>query len=257
MTIVAATSGDTGSSAICGLRGKEGVQCYILFPEGKVSEIQEKQMTTILDANIHNLEIKGTFDDGQSIVKTLFRDLPFKKEYNLMAINSINWARILAQIVYYFYAYFQILKQRGQEPYEAAVFTEEHTTLGLEMHKKVGEDWIEIDNVDASPKIEHPLQTHDHIVSVNGVRVPADLEMDQIPEMFKVRPLALGKAPLEVSFSVPTGNFGDILAGFYAKQMGLPIDQLIVATNQNNILDRFFSSGGYVSPQSYFFLFFL
>jgi len=90
MTVLAATSGDTGSSAICGLRGKEGVECYVLFPEGMVSEIQERQMTTILDANIHNIAITGTFDDGQGIVKTLFRDLEFKKKHNLMANPNPN-----------------------------------------------------------------------------------------------------------------------------------------------------------------------
>ncbi|DBA02461.1 TPA: hypothetical protein N0F65_008675 [Lagenidium giganteum] len=163
VTVVGATSGDTGSSAIYGLRGKENIEVFILFPHGRVSKIQERQMTTVLDDNIHNVAVKGTFDDCQAIVKDLFADAEFKAKYNLGAVNSINWARILAQIVYYVYAYF-----RAKE-------------MGIE----------------------------------------------------------------EVAFSVPTGNFGDILAGFYAKRLGLPIGKLIVATNENDILHRFFSTGEY------------
>ncbi|RLN55279.1 hypothetical protein BBJ28_00020092 [Nothophytophthora sp. Chile5] len=164
ITVVGATSGDTGSSAIYGLRGKENVEVFILFPEGRVSAIQQRQMTTVLDENIHNVAVKGTFDDCQAIVKDLFADAAFKAEYHLGAVNSINWARILAQIVYYVWAYF-----RARE-------------LGVEG---------------------------------------------------------------EVAFSVPTGNFGDILAGFYAKKLGLPIGKLVVATNENDILHRFFSDGKY------------
>ncbi|ETV68607.1 threonine synthase [Aphanomyces astaci] len=161
VTVVGATSGDTGSSAIYGLRNKKNVEVFILYPNGRVSDIQEQQMTSVLDDSVHNLAVQGTFDDCQAIVKDLFADAAFKKKYNLGAVNSINWARILAQIVYYFYAYFR-------------------------------------------------LPTHD-----------------------------------KVAFSVPTGNFGDILAGFYAKRLGLPLDKLIVATNDNDILHRFFSSGKY------------
>ncbi|CEG45385.1 threonine synthase [Plasmopara halstedii] len=164
ITVVGATSGDTGSSAIYGLRGKENVEVFILFPEGCVSAIQQRQMTTVLDHNIHNVAIKGSFDDCQAIVKDLFANADFKAKYNLGAVNSINFARILAQIVYYVWAYFRAREQ-----------------------------------------------------GVSG----------------------------EVAFSVPTGNFGDILAGFYAKKLGVPIGKLIVATNENDILHRFFSTGKY------------
>jgi len=163
MNIVGATSGDTGSAAIYGVRGKENIAIFILHPHGKTSPIQALQMTTVLDANVHNLAVKGTFDDCQNIVKALFNDLDFKKEYSLGAVNSINWARVLAQIVYYFYSYF---------------------------------------------------------------RVAADLDE-------------------EVVFSVPTGNFGDIFAGYVARRMGLPIRKLLLATNENNILTRFINDGDY------------
>ena len=162
--IVGATSGDTGASAIEGVRGKPGIRICILHPHGKVSKVQELQMTTVDDANVLNLAIDGTFDDGQRIIKELFADVDFKHRYHLRAINSINIARILAQTVYYFYAYLQ-LARRGQEG--------------------------------------------------------------------------------PVSFSVPTGNFGDIFAGYLAKRMGLPVNRLILATNENNILARFISEGIY------------
>ncbi|WP_295403514.1 threonine synthase [uncultured Thiocystis sp.] len=108
LNIVGATSGDTGSAAIDGVRGKQRIQIFILHPKGRVSPIQERQMTTVLDANVHNLAVRGTFDDAQNIVKALFNDLPFKSAYRLGAVNSINWARILAQTVYYFYAWGRI-----------------------------------------------------------------------------------------------------------------------------------------------------
>jgi len=167
ITVVGATSGDTGSSAIHGLRGKTGVECFIMYPEGRTSRTQELQMITVTDPNIHNIALGGTFDDCQAVVKACFNDADFRKTHNLAAVNSINWARILAQMVYYVHAYLKV------------------TT-----------------------------------------------------------PPAAGAAPPKVSFSVPTGNFGDILAGYYAKRMGLPVDQLIVATNQNDILHRFFQHGG-------------
>lgn len=163
LTIVGATSGDTGSAAIYGMRNKQNVNLFMLYPKGRVSLIQEIQMTTVLDANIHNFAIEGTFDDAQTIVKSLFNDLSFKQKYHLGAVNSINWARVLAQIVYYFYAYFRVEPQCARH----------------------------------------------------------------------------------VNFSVPTGNFGDILAGYYAKMMGLPIACLLVATNRNDILHRFFTKGEY------------
>jgi len=164
MNILGATSGDTGSAAIYGVRGKQNINIFILHPHKKVSPVQELQMTTVTDANVFNLAIKGTFDDGQQIVKETFGDLDFKKKYALGAVNSINWARVLAQVVYYFYAWGQVRKQTGAQ---------------------------------------------------------------------------------KVCFSVPTGNFGDIFAGYIAKRMGLPIDKLILATNANNILSRFVNDGDY------------
>lgn len=169
LTVVGATSGDTGSAAIYGLRGKKDVSVFILYPTGRISPIQEEQMTTVEDANVHTLSVKGTFDDCQDIVKQIFGDKEFNEHHHVGAVNSINWARILAQITYYFYSYFLLLK-----------------------------------TVEAAGGSE-----------------------------FKPR------------FVVPSGNFGDILAGYYAKQMGLPADRLIIATNENDILDRFLRSGRY------------
>ncbi|OPH53431.1 threonine synthase [Paenibacillus ferrarius] len=162
--ILGATSGDTGASAIEGVRGKEGIRICILHPHQKVSQVQELQMTTVDDANVLNLSVEGTFDDCQRIIKELFADVEFKHRYHLRAINSINIARILAQTVYYFYAYFQLAKNNQAE---------------------------------------------------------------------------------KVNFSVPTGNFGDIFAGYLAQKMGLPIHKLILATNENNILERFVQEGVY------------
>jgi len=164
LNILGATSGDTGSAAIYGVRGKPHIHIFILHPYNRVSPIQERQMTTVLDANVHNIAIEGTFDDGQRIVKSLFNDLEFKQTYSLGAVNSINWARILAQVVYYFYAW--------------------------------------------------------------GQQTKGDLSHT-------------------VSFSVPTGNFGDIFAGYIAKRMGLHVDKFILATNRNDILTRFVHSGRY------------
>ncbi len=164
LTIVGATSGDTGSAAIAGCRRREHMDIFILHPHERVSEVQRRQMTTVSDANVHNIAIAGTFDDCQHIVKTLFNDTEFREKQNLGAVNSINWARIMAQIVYYFYA-----------------------------------------------------------------------------------ALALGSPARSVSFSVPTGNFGDIYAGFLAHKMGLPLDKLVIATNRNDILARTLKSGSYVA----------
>ncbi|HEX9023346.1 MAG TPA: threonine synthase [Geobacteraceae bacterium] len=163
LNIVGATSGDTGSAAIHGVRGKKGINIFILHPHGKTSPVQALQMTTVTDANVHNIAIRGTFDDCQDMVKALFNDLEFKEKYSLGAVNSINWARVLAQVVYYVYA------------------------------------WLRVTEVGERP----------------------------------------------VSFSVPTGNFGDIFAGYVAKRMGLPIDKLLLATNENNILTRFINDGDY------------
>ena len=163
MNIVGATSGDTGSAAIYGVRGKENINIFILHPHLKTSPIQALQMTTVLDANVHNIAVRGTFDDCQNIVKALFTDLPFKEKYSLGAVNSINWARVLAQVVYYFHAWFRVTDAGGAD----------------------------------------------------------------------------------VVFSVPTGNFGDIFAGYVAKRMGLPLGKLLLATNENNILTRFINAGDY------------
>ncbi|MEA3362514.1 MAG: threonine synthase [Thermodesulfobacteriota bacterium] len=164
MNIIGATSGDTGSAAIYGVKGKENINIFILHPKGRVSSIQELQMTTVVDDNVFNLAVEGTFDDAQAIVKEIFGDLDFKEHHALGAVNSINWARVLAQVVYYFYAWLQVNKETGAEQIEVAV---------------------------------------------------------------------------------PTGNFGDIFAGYIAKQMGVPISRLILATNSNNILSRCINTGDY------------
>ncbi len=166
MNVLGATSGDTGSAAIYGVRGKERINIFILHPKGRISKVQEKQMTTVMDDNVFNIAIHGTFDDGQAIVKALFNDLDFKEQQNLGAINSINWARVLAQVVYYV-----------------------HACLHISSH-----------------------------------------ETDKATD-----------------FSVPTGNFGDIFAGYIAKRM-LPegtIRKLLLATNSNDILSRMVSDGDY------------
>ena len=164
LNILGATSGDTGSAAICGVRGRKGIRIFILHPHGSVSPIQERQMTTVLDDNVHNLAVGGSFDDCQHIMKTLAADLAFKRRYSLGAVNSVNWARVLAQIVYYVKAVFDVQKATGAE---------------------------------------------------------------------------------RVRVCVPTGNFGNILAGWYALKMGVPISRLILATNRNHILARFFKTGEY------------
>lgn len=166
LTVLGATSGDTGSAAIYGLRGKKGVDCFILFPKGRVSPIQERQMTTVQDSNIHCVAVEGTFDDCQDIVKASFNTPEFRDKVKLGAVNSINWCRVLAQTTYYFWSYLRVT-----------------------------------DNAEHKDEL--------------------------------------------ISYSVPTGNFGDILAGFYSKQMGLPVGRLVVATNENDILHRFFTNGEY------------
>lgn len=123
MNILGATSGDTGSAAIYGVRGKKNINIFIIHPYKRVSPVQELQMTTVTDANIFNIAIKGTFDDSQAIVKAIFNDIPFKETHSLGAINSINWARVLAQIVYYFYAYFRVREETGREEISFAVPT--------------------------------------------------------------------------------------------------------------------------------------
>ncbi len=162
VTIVGATSGDTGSAAIEAFRGLDAVDVFILFPHGRVSEVQRRQMTTPADSNVHALAVDGDFDDCQAALKDMFNDFDFRDSVKLAGVNSINFARVLAQIVYYF---------------SAAV--------------------------------------------------------------------SVGAPHRKVSFTVPTGNFGDIFAGYLAKRMGLPIDRLVVATNQNDILHRCLSGEGY------------
>ncbi|MBN2886763.1 MAG: threonine synthase [Chromatiaceae bacterium] len=166
LNILGATSGDTGSAAIYGVRGKARIQIFILYPKGRVSPVQERQMTTVADANVHCLAVRGTFDDAQRIVKSLFGDLDFKSRHQLGAVNSINWARILAQMVYYVHA------------------------------------WARVSGGDPARR---------------------------------------------VGFSVPTGNFGDVFAGYLARRMGVPIERLIIATNRNDILSRFVASGVYAA----------
>ncbi|MFU8836375.1 MAG: threonine synthase, partial [Roseovarius sp.] len=162
VSIVGATSGDTGSAAIEAFRGLDAVDVFILYPHGRVSEVQRRQMTTPVEGNVHALAIDGHFDDAQARVKDMFNDFEFRDGVRLAGVNSINWARVLAQVVYYF-----------------------------------------------------------------------------------TSAVSLGAPDRKVSFTVPTGNFGDVFAGYIAKRMGLPIERLVVATNQNDILHRCLSTGAY------------
>ena len=161
-TIVGATSGDTGGAAIDAFAGRDRTDIFILFPHEKVSPVQQRQMTTSKAGNVHALAIKGNFDDCQNLVKAMFNDTAFRDRLQISGVNSINWARIMAQVVYYFTA-----------------------------------------------------------------------------------ALSLGSPDRKISFTVPTGNFGDIFAGYVAKKMGLPIDRLVVATNENDILARTLKTGRY------------
>ncbi len=164
LNILGATSGDTGSAAEYAMRGKKGVRVFMTSPQGRMSPFQQAQMFSLQDANIHNIAIEGVFDDCQDIVKAVSNDLAFKRTYKIGTVNSINWARLLAQVVYYFAGYFQATATPGG-----------------------------------------------------------------------------GK----VSFTVPSGNFGNVCAGHVARMMGLPIDKLVVATNENDVLDEFFRTGVY------------
>jgi threonine synthase len=163
LNILGATSGDTGSAAEYAMRGKKGVRVFMTSPKGRMSPFQQAQMFSLQDANIHNIAIEGVFDDCQDIVKAVSNDLEFKKKYKIGTVNSINWARLMAQVVYYFAGYFQ----------------------------------------------------------------------------------ATGSNAEKVSFAVPSGNFGNVCAGHVARMMGLPIDKLVVATNENDVLDEFFRTGVY------------
>jgi threonine synthase len=163
LNILGATSGDTGSAAEYAMRGKQGVRVFMTSPFGRMSPFQQAQMFSLQDANIHNLAVKGVFDDCQDIVKAVSNDLDFKRKYRIGTVNSINWARLMAQVVYYFAGYFQATKSNSEK----------------------------------------------------------------------------------VSFTVPSGNFGNVCAGHVARMMGLPIDKLVVATNENDVLDEFFRTGVY------------
>lgn len=163
LNILGATSGDTGSAAEYAMRGKKGVRVFMLSPHGRMSPFQQAQMFSLQDPNIHNIAVEGVFDDCQDIVKAVSNDLAFKRQYKIGTVNSINWARLLAQVVYYFAGYFYATKSNTEK----------------------------------------------------------------------------------VSFTVPSGNFGNVCAGHVARMMGLPVDQLIVATNENNVLDEFFRTGTY------------
>ena len=163
LNILGATSGDTGSAAEYAMKGKEGVRVFMTSPHGRMSAFQQAQMFSLQDENIHNLAVEGVFDDCQDIVKAVSNDLEFKRQYKIGTVNSINWARLLAQVVYYFAGYFQVTQNSQQQ----------------------------------------------------------------------------------VSFTVPSGNFGNICAGHVARMMGLPIRQLVVATNENDVLDEFFRTGVY------------
>ena len=163
LNILGATSGDTGSAAEYAMRGKQGIRVFMLSPEGRMSAFQQAQMFSLQDENIHNIAIEGVFDDCQDIVKAVSNDLDFKRRHKIGTVNSINWARLLAQVVYYFAGYFQATRSNDER----------------------------------------------------------------------------------VDFTVPSGNFGNVCAGHVARQMGLPIDQLVVATNENDVLDEFFRTGVY------------
>ena len=163
LNIFGATSGDTGSAAEYAMRGKHGVRVFMTSPHGRMSPFQQAQMFSLMDDNIHNIAIEGVFDDCQDIVKAVSNDLEFKRRHKIGTVNSINWARLLAQVVYYFAGYFQATRSNDER----------------------------------------------------------------------------------VDFTVPSGNFGNVCAGHVARQMGLPIDQLVVATNENDVLDEFFRTGVY------------
>ncbi|MGX5650141.1 threonine synthase [Hydrogenophaga borbori] len=190
LNILGATSGDTGSAAEHAMKGKRGVRVFMLSPHGRMSPFQQAQMFSLTDPNIHNIAIEGVFDDCQDIVKAVSNDLDFKRRHKIGTVNSINWARLLAQVVYYFAGYFQATSgaptlpaARGSQPPQGA------------------------DSPGGGPAANHNAE--------------------------------------RVSFTVPSGNFGNVCAGHVARQMGLPIHRLVVATNENDVLDEFFRTGVY------------
>ncbi len=174
LNILGATSGDTGSAAEYAMRGKKGVRVFMTSPDGRMSPFQQAQMFSLQDANIHNIAITGVFDDCQDIVKAVSNDLDFKRKYKIGTVNSINWARLLAQVVYYFAGYFQAIADACWRP---------------------------------------PWQRQAGLA--------------------------------QIGFTVPSGNFGNVCAGHVARMMGLPIQTLVVATNENDVLDEFFRTGVY------------
>ena len=191
LNILGATSGDTGSAAEYAMRGKKDVRVFMLSPNGRMSPFQQAQMFSLQDENIHNIAVEGVFDDCQDIVKAVSNDLAFKRQYKIGTVNSINWARLMAQVVYYFAGYFQATNDASTLPTSSA-----------------------------APPPEGAL-------SPSGGPAAKD---DNAPK---------------VSFTVPSGNFGNVCAGHVARMMGLPIDQLVVATNENDVLDEFFRTGVY------------
>jgi len=180
LNILGATSGDTGSAAEYAMRGKKGVRVFMTSPHGRMSAFQQAQMFSLMDANIYNIAVKGVFDDCQDMVKAVSNDLEFKRKYRIGTVNSINWARLLAQVVYYFAGYLQATE----------------------------------------PLVPKPLGPRDSLAPRH----------DATPQ---------------VSFTVPSGNFGNVCAGHVARMMGLPIAKLVVATNENDVLDEFFRTGVY------------
>jgi threonine synthase len=190
LNILGATSGDTGSAAEYAMRGKKGVRVFMLSPHGRMSPFQQAQMFSLMDENIHNIAIEGVFDDCQDIVKNVSNDLDFKRAYKIGTVNSINWARLLAQVVYYFAGYFQATEKAPTLP----------ASRGSLPPQGADSPW-------GGPAANLPLP--------------------------------------QVSFTVPSGNFGNVCAGHVARQMGLPIQTLVVATNENDVLDEFFRTGVY------------
>ena len=199
LNILGATSGDTGSAADYAMRGKRGVRVFMLSPQGRMSPFQQAQMFSLQDENIHNIAVEGVFDDCQDSVKAVSNDLDFKRKYKIGTVNSINWARLMAQVVYYFAGYLQATQNPHLSPLPRA-----------------GEG--EGTRADSPDSLFLPLRGE------GGGE---------------------GAALQKVSFTVPSGNFGNVCAGHVARMMGLPIDRLVVATNENDVLDEFFRTGVY------------
>jgi threonine synthase len=199
LNILGATSGDTGSAAEYAMRGKRGVRVFMTSPHGRMSPFQQAQMFSLQDGNIHNLAVLGVFDDCQDIVKAVSNDLAFKRQYKIGTVNSINWARLMAQVVYYFAGYFQATNIAPTLVTSSAALPPEGAHFG-----------------------SAALRESRGGPSENSPAVPG-----------------------KVSFAVPSGNFGNVCAGHVARMMGLPIDTLVVATNENDVLDEFFRTGVY------------